>query len=68
MVKRRGVDVLAELIPEIIRPDSWRDSGGSYADLRVLGDRLIIRATPAIHNEIEALLNQIGKKQVAAAH
>jgi len=64
----RGVYALAELIPGIIRTDSWMQNGGSGADLHVLGDRLIIRATPAIHREIESLLEQIGKKQVAAAH
>jgi hypothetical protein len=66
--KISGVESLAELIPGIIRPADWIDAGGNFADLRVLGNRLIVRATPEIHREIASLLEQIGKKQVAAAH
>jgi len=67
VIKRRGIDVLAEIIPGIIRPNSWMMNGGSEAELKLLGDRLVVVATPAMHREIESFLNQIGKKQVAAA-
>jgi hypothetical protein len=62
----RGIDALADLVTRIISPDSWAMNGGSGADLQVFGDRMVVRAPPTTHREIESLLEQIGRKQIAA--
>ncbi len=59
MKRQSGVESLAELIPSIVTPDAWTVNGGAQGDAEAWGTLLIVRATPAMHREIELLLQQL---------
>jgi len=57
--RQTGVECLAELLPSIVTPDAWSVNGGGMGDAAAWGTLLVVRATPEMHREIEALLRQL---------
>lgn len=46
---------LIELIKETVAPESWIDAGGS-GEIKRQGNRLLVRAGPVVHRELDELL------------
>lgn len=63
--KLSGTEVLRELIAEVVRPESW-DLAGGPSQIRALDERLIVRASPETHREIELLLEQLAAVKTAS--
>ncbi len=59
VVDREAIQTLAGLVAELVSPEQWFDSGGSNGAVRVIGESLVIRATPAMHVGVERLLATI---------
>lgn len=47
------IEDLANLIRTMIEPDLWRANGGEFASLRIINERLIIKAPRFVHEQIE---------------
>ena len=50
---------IALLIQETVQPEAWRDAGGTVGSIRELAGQFVITATPQMHTQVEALLNQL---------
>jgi hypothetical protein len=51
---------LVKLIPEVVAPDSWKESGGP-GFIGAYGSGLVISQTSRIHDEINELLDQLNR-------
>ncbi len=58
---RITIEDLKRVILTVIAPDTWAENGGQEGELQHLGTALIIRQSPAVHKEIESLLEQLRK-------
>jgi hypothetical protein len=56
-----AVETLTRMITEYVAPYMWRDNGGTIGNIREINGRLLITATPQMHEEIGALLELIRK-------
>ena len=56
---QEAIDDLTRIITEFVAPDMWRDNGGTIGTLRVFNGRLMITATPDMHEQIRELLEMI---------
>ena len=54
--RAEAVETLTHLIFENVAPDAWRDAGGTIGTIREMDGRLIITATPAMHEDAVRLL------------
>ncbi len=63
--KLSGTESLQVLISEVVRPETWDAAGGS-SQIRALDERLIVRASPETHREIEVLLEQLAVTKTVA--
>ncbi|MBL9091177.1 MAG: hypothetical protein JNL96_08125 [Planctomycetaceae bacterium] len=61
-----GVECLVEFLPQIVTPDAWSVNGGAMGDAAAWGTLLLVRATPEMHREIEALLRQLAAPQTVS--
>ena len=59
-----AVETITKLITDNVAPDMWRDAGGTVGSIRDYDGRLMIVATPDMHDEIAALLELLRKGQV----
>jgi hypothetical protein len=53
------MDTLIDAIVNTVAPNSWAENGGGDADLRPVGDALVISQTRAAHDQIAELLGQL---------
>lgn len=53
-----GADKLVEVIQTTVAPNTWSEVGGEGA-IALIGSRLVIRQTYAVHREINELLSQL---------
>jgi hypothetical protein len=63
--EERFSDSLAQLkhvIEESIDPNSWRDAGGTLGSIHDFNGQLIIAQTPAAHERIKRLLEELRRK------
>ena len=60
-----GTEALQELISEVVGPETWVGAGGA-SQIRALDERLIVRAAPETHREIEVLLEQLAATKTVA--
>ena len=60
-----AADPLIALIQETIEPESWRINGGTLGTARTLNSTLIVSQTPANHQAIATLLDQLRKPTVS---
>jgi len=58
---QQAIDTLTRIITDFVAPDMWRDAGGTVGSIREFNGRLMISATPDMHDEIAALLEMIRK-------
>ena len=58
------LDELAELLKQIVSPDSWQEVGG-LGSIRAFDTTLtlVVRQTPSVHDEIRDLLEQLRRLQ-----
>jgi hypothetical protein len=56
-----AIETLTRLLMELVEPDMWRDNGGTVGNIRDFNGRLIIFASPAMHDEIVELLALLRK-------
>ncbi len=56
VVDREAIESLAAIVTELVSPEQWFDGGGANGAVRVIGESLVIRATPAMHVAVERLL------------
>ena len=56
-------DELLDVIVNSVRPDSWRESGGSYGNAQIMGENLVIKQTASAHAEIANLLGELHKQR-----
>jgi hypothetical protein len=54
---------LVKVIQELVDTDSWRENGGEIGQIQVLGPTLVIKQTPANHDQILNLLQQVRAEQ-----
>ena len=59
--EQEAIDDLTRIITDFVAPDMWRDNGGTVGSIREFNGRLMIAATPAMHERIAALLELIRK-------
>jgi hypothetical protein len=58
----KSVEALIEVIVSCVQTDTWAENGGGQAEVRPLpSGLLVISQTPAVHEEVSALLNKIRK-------
>ncbi len=55
-----SIDGLFSVIKRMCSPPSWRETGG-VGDLEALGHSLVVLQSPAVHQQIEDLLEQLRK-------
>lgn len=53
-----SLEATTELLHRTVAPDSWTETGGA-GDVAILGNKLIVRQTYAVHREINKLLSQL---------
>jgi hypothetical protein len=53
------IEDIVKLTTDTVRPDSWRDAGGTAGSIRSLGGHLIVTQTSTAHTEIARLLDQL---------
>ena len=64
-----GGAALIEIIKASIAPKTWRESGSDNILPFALGEALVIRQTPAVHEEVELLLTGLRRaREVALRH
>jgi len=61
--REERVDELLELIRNTIRPDSWRDSGGTVAAIAEINGQLVVTQTASAHSEIQDLLGKLREQR-----
>jgi hypothetical protein len=57
-----SLDQLKSVIGETIDPDSWREAGGTIGSMQDFNGMLIISQTPAAHERIKKLLDELRRK------
>ena len=57
----QAIETLTRMITEYVAPESWRDNGGTLGSVRDFNGRLMITATPDMHDDIAALLELLRK-------
>jgi hypothetical protein len=57
-----SLEQLKQVILDTIEPDSWRDAGGTVGSLRDFNGVLIVAQTPAVHEQIKKLLEELRRK------
>jgi hypothetical protein len=53
------VDEIILLITDHVRPDSWRENGGTTGTIQEVNSRLIVGTSEAIHEELSAFLGSL---------
>ena len=56
------IEELTRLIEHVVQPDAWRENGGIVGTITPINDRFVISATPAMHYQIERLLDGIRQR------
>ncbi len=59
VVSGQSAEELIEVITSIVAPDTWKESGGGEGAIALIGNRLVVRQTYAVHREINELLSQL---------
>jgi hypothetical protein len=59
--EQQAIEDLSRIITDFVAPDMWRDNGGTVGSIREYNGRLMISATPDMHEEIAALLEMLRK-------
>ena len=52
---------LTRVIVAVVAPETWSENGDGDGELQVLGTALVVRQSPAVHKQIEDLLDQLRK-------
>jgi hypothetical protein len=55
----QAVIKVEDLIVFSVQAEEWRENGGLLGSISDVGDRLLIRATPGMHRQIQQLLNSL---------
>jgi hypothetical protein len=58
-VPNQNIAGLVTVIRTIVAPDTWKENGSGEGAIALIGDRLVIRQTYAVHREINELLSQL---------
>jgi RNA polymerase sigma factor (sigma-70 family) len=56
--KQKLLESFVKIITKTVEPDTWAENGGS-GGVEILGEALIISNFPGVHEEIEALLEEL---------
>jgi hypothetical protein len=56
-----AIEEITRMITDFVEPDMWRDAGGTVGSIREFDGRLMITATPDMHDDIAALLELLRK-------
>ena len=62
-----AIDSLTRAVENNANPKCWKDNGGVEGTLHVIGNVMIINATPATHEQVEDVLKRL-KIEVESAH